>query len=118
MLVIDPRSPLPPFEQLRSQLVTQITDGELAPGVRLPSVRRLANDLRLAPNTVARAYRELEAAGYVRTAGRNGTIVTPPDDGPDIARQASALAEAYARGMRALGLGPDAMVAYLRRELV
>lgn len=117
MLVIDPASDLPPYEQLRGQLVAQITGGALAPGTRLPAVRRLASDLGLAPNTVARTYRELETAGFVRTAGRNGTIVAPPNDGPDIAQQASSLAQAYATGMRALGLGPDAMVAYLRRSL-
>lgn len=108
---------MPSYEQLRGQLMTQITSGELAAGVRLPAVRRLASDLGLAPNTVARTYRELEAAGFVRTAGRNGTIVTPPNDGPDIVQQASALADAYARGMQSLGLGPDAMITYLRRRL-
>ncbi|MDO5499905.1 MAG: GntR family transcriptional regulator [Propionibacteriaceae bacterium] len=117
MLVVDPRSTTPPYEQLRLQLVAQIGRGELAPGTRLPAVRRLASDLGIAPNTVARTYRELEAAGFVRTAGRNGTIVTPPDDGSEIAREAASLAAAYARGMRALGLGPEAMIAYLHRAL-
>lgn len=117
MLRIDPGSGVPPYEQLRGQLVAQITSGELAPGTRLPSVRRLADDLGLAPNTVARTYRELEGSGFVRTAGRNGTIVLPPNDGPDIADQALGLAEAYAKSMRALGLGPDAMVTYLRRAV-
>lgn len=115
ILRIDPASGVPPYEQLRGQLVAQITNGELTPGTRLPSVRRLANDLRLAPNTVARTYRELEGSGFVRTAGRNGTIVLPPNDGPDVSAQAMGLAATYARGMRSLGLGPDAMVTYLRR---
>lgn len=117
MLRIDPGSGVPPYEQLRGQLVAQITHGELPPGTRLPPVRRLANDLGLAPNTVARTYRELEASGFVRTAGRNGTIVLPPNDGPDLSAQAMRLADAYARGMRAIGLGPDAMVTYLRRAV-
>lgn len=117
MLVIDPRLPVAPYEQLRAQLMAQITSGELAAGTRLPTVRRLASDLGLSANTVARAYRELEAEGFVRTAGRNGTMVTPPNDGPDMDQQAFGLAEAYARGMRALGLGPDAMVVYLRRAV-
>lgn len=116
MLRIDPSSGTPPYEQLRAQLVAQITRGELVPGTRLPSVRRLAGDLGLAANTVARAYRELEVAGYVRTAGRNGTIVLAPDEaGQDVAEQALGLASTYALGMRALGIGPDAMVTYLRR---
>lgn len=117
MLVIDQHGGVPPYEQLRTQLIAQITSGELVPGTRLPSVRRLASDLGLAPNTVARTYRELESAGFVRTAGRNGTIVLAPDLGPDITQQATDLAEAYALGMRSLGLGPDATITYLRRAL-
>ena len=54
---IDAGSPVPPYEQLRSQLAKQIGDRTLAVGTRLPTVRRLAADLGLAVNTVARAYR-------------------------------------------------------------
>ena len=68
-------SPVPPFEQLREQLARLIASGALAAGTRLPTVRQLASDLSLAPNTVARAYRELEAAGLVETHGRRGTLV-------------------------------------------
>ncbi|MEZ5214395.1 MAG: GntR family transcriptional regulator [Microbacterium sp.] len=57
MIVIDPASPVPPFEQLRSQIVAEIAADELVPGERLPTVRRLAEDLGVAPGTVARAYR-------------------------------------------------------------
>ncbi|MHB1329885.1 MAG: GntR family transcriptional regulator, partial [Gemmatimonadales bacterium] len=52
MLVIDPKSAVPPFEQLRVQLLEQIDDGYLAAGAKLPTVRRLAEDLGLAANTV------------------------------------------------------------------
>ena len=48
MIVIDPASPTPPFEQLRAQYVAAIASGELPPGSRLPTVRRLAGDLGLA----------------------------------------------------------------------
>ena len=75
MIVIDPSSPVPPFEQLRSQIVAEIAADELVPGERLPTVRRLAEDLGVAPGTVARAYRELETAGFIETRGRNGTFV-------------------------------------------
>ena len=54
MIVIDPTSPVPPFEQLRSQIVAEIAAVELVPGERLPTVRRLAEDLGVAPGTVAR----------------------------------------------------------------
>ncbi|MGK2956838.1 MAG: GntR family transcriptional regulator [Acidimicrobiales bacterium] len=68
-------SPVPPFEQVREQLERLVTSGAVPAGTRLPTVRQLASDLSLAPNTVARAYRELEAAGLLETHGRRGTIV-------------------------------------------
>lgn len=105
-LTIDPQAPYPPFEQLRRQLVEQIVSQHLPAGTRLPPVRRLAADLALAPNTVARAYRELEAEGYLVTRGRNGTIVAPdaaPDD--DVRRRAADLAATYVAGMRSSASG-------------
>lgn len=119
MLRVDPGLGTPPYEQLRTQLIDQITSGGLVPGTKLPAVRRLASDLGLAPNTVARTYRELEGAGYVLTAGRNGTVVATPNDGPrEVAGKAEGLAQQYVRGMRALGLGGEAMIAYLRRAMI
>lgn len=101
MISYDPRSPVPPYEQVRAQLARQIQAGELAPGTRLPTVRRLAGDLGLAVNTVARAYRELERDRLVATRGRNGTVVT----GVDETRAVDAAAE-YAAAVRGLGLPP------------
>ena len=90
----DPAAAEPPFEQLRSQVARRAAAGDLAPGTRLPTVRALATELGLAANTVARAYRELEADGVVVTEGRRGTFVaaTPAatdfsePDSPTIAR--------------------------------
>lgn len=117
-IILDLSSPVPPFEQLRARITELVDDGTLAPGSRLPSVRALASDLGIAVGTVARAYRELEAAGYVRAAGRRGTLVSGHDERPDVADQAVELARAYVTGMRALGLGPEAMSGYLHRSLV
>lgn len=72
---IDEGSAVPPYEQVRTQLATQVVSGELPAGTRLPTVRQLAADLELAVNTVARAYRELEADGVIATQGRRGTFV-------------------------------------------
>lgn len=113
MIIIDTTSPVPPFEQLRQQLVTQIEEGELTPGTQLPTVRRLAADLGLAPNTVARTYRELEQAGAVRTAGRRGTVVAELSlDVVDDARQSAA---DFVRRMRALGLDPTQTLQLVRQ---
>ncbi|MHB8452943.1 MAG: GntR family transcriptional regulator [Mycobacteriales bacterium] len=72
---IDDTSHIPPYEQLRSQVVTLVSSGALTVGTRLPTVRGLAGDLGLSPGTVARAYRELERDGTVETRGRHGTFV-------------------------------------------
>ena len=103
MLVIDPDTPTPPFEQIRSQVVELIRRGELAPGSRLPTVRRLAGDLGVAPNTVARAYRELEQADLIETRGRHGTFVAHRDERTAEAAEA---ATAFAARLRALGVPP------------
>ena len=73
---IDAGSPVPPFEQLRTRIASLAASGELPAGTRLATVRQLATDLGLATNTVARAYRELEADGVVATEGRRGTFVS------------------------------------------
>lgn len=73
-------SSVPLFEQLRLNIIQRADDGTLAPGTRLPAVRSLAADLGVAPHTVARAYKELEAAGVVATRGRNGTVVCARDE--------------------------------------
>ncbi|SER96788.1 DNA-binding transcriptional regulator YhcF, GntR family [Propionibacterium cyclohexanicum] len=117
-LTIDPHASQPPFEQLRRQLIEQILTRQLPPGTKLPPVRRLAADLALAPNTVARTYRELEAEGYLITRGRNGTTVAPvaaPDE--ESRRRAGALTSAFVAHMRGLGFDADAIVMAVRQAL-
>lgn len=117
-LVIDPHAQYPPFEQLRRQLIQQIASGELPEGTKLPPVRRLAADLALAPNTVARAYRELEAEGYLITKGRNGTVVGPVRAmGDESQHDAGQMVAVFIAGMRRLGFGPDAIVSAVRDAL-
>ncbi|MGJ9403421.1 GntR family transcriptional regulator [Arthrobacter sp. KK5.5] len=77
MISVDPASPSPPVEQIRSQLAALIRTGSLEADARMPTVRQLAGDLRVAPGTVAKAYRELEGAGLIRTGRAAGTRVNP-----------------------------------------
>ena len=72
---LDRSSPEPLSEQLATAIAERIRRGSLAPGDRLPTVRALAEDLELAPNTVAKAYRALEAQELVEGRGRQGTFV-------------------------------------------
>ena len=101
---VDPQSAVPSFEQVRAQLAALIDSGRIEPEERLPTVRQLAGDLHLAVNTVARSYRELEAAGLVETRGRHGTFVagspTPQR------REAVRATRDFAEVMRRLGIGP------------
>lgn len=103
-IAIDAASSTPPFEQLRELLIAQIVNGELAAGTKLPPVRALATELGLAANTVARSYKELEAAGFVQTLGRNGTVVSSRLD--DAAQQLRALelTREYVAAMTAIGV--------------
>lgn len=71
-LTIKPDSPTPVFQQLVEQVHFAITAGELAPGERLPSIRTTASDLGVAPNTVAKAYRQLEFQGLIAAQNRSG----------------------------------------------
>ncbi|MBO3748686.1 GntR family transcriptional regulator [Streptosporangiaceae bacterium NEAU-GS5] len=103
MIVIDAGSPVPPYEQLRTQLARQIQDRTLAVGFRLPTIRRLAGDLGLAVNTVGRAYRELEEAGLIETRGRAGSFVSSVgEEARERARQAAA---DYAALVASVGIG-------------
>ena len=105
IVTVDPSSATPPYEQIRVQVRDAVRSGALAPGAKLPPVRRLAEELGLAVNTVARAYRELEADSVVETRGRNGTIVSPHGDATE--RAAQQAATVYVEAVRRLGLTDD-----------
>jgi DNA-binding transcriptional regulator YhcF (GntR family) len=107
----DPRSAVPPYEQLRTALRDRILDGTLPAGHRLPTVRAYAAELGLATNTIARAYRELEEQGFVETRGRNGTVVTAQGDPASVHGQEAA--RAYVDRVRELGVEPADALAWV-----
>jgi DNA-binding transcriptional regulator YhcF (GntR family) len=112
---IDPGAPDPPFEQLRAQVLASIAAGELPPGTRLPPIRQLAGDLGLAPGTVARAYRELETAGLVVSAGRRGTrVAAPPAGSPVPDARVVAAARRFAAELAPLHLDVEVAVTAVR----
>ncbi len=116
---LDPASRVGPAEQLRELLARRIVSGSLRPGERLPPVRGLAATLGIAPNTVAKAYRELERAGLLVAHGRRGTFVAerlrlPPD------RRTAELERAagtYAARARQLGASPTEALRAVERAL-
>ncbi|GAA4374385.1 GntR family transcriptional regulator [Agromyces bauzanensis] len=99
---IDPGASEPPFEQVRAHVVEAVRDGRLAVGAKLPTVRALADELDLAVNTVAKAYRSLEADAVIETRGRNGTFVA--EHGDPAERQLQRAAADYAALARRLGV--------------
>lgn len=106
---LDPASAVPPYAQLQEQITTMIRSGVLEPGVRLPAIRHLANDLGVAVNTVARAYHELELGGLVASHGRHGTIVLPPPapTGPQPQQMLAGAASSFALEATHRGLDLD-----------
>jgi GntR family transcriptional regulator len=73
---VDPYGGSPIYLQLSEQIKRAIALGALTPGERLPTVKGLAHDLKLNPNTVARVYRELEREGVIATAPGRGSFVS------------------------------------------
>ena len=82
-VAVDDRLELSPYQQIIAQVRALIERGDLPPGAPLPTVRQLAFDLGVAPNTVARAYTDLQTDGWLVGEGRRGTRVadrTPNSD--------------------------------------
>jgi GntR family transcriptional regulator len=83
LIRLDPRSTEPLFEQVVFAVKTAVAKGTAAPGERLPSVRELARELAINPNTVVRAYEALERDGVVVRRQGSGCFVS--DRGSDLA---------------------------------
>jgi len=87
---LDLKSGVPYYRQIIEQVKVAVAQGRMAPGEQLPTVRRLAVDLSINPNTVVRAYRELEIEGVLETQQGSGTFVghdRPEIDGLERQRQ-------------------------------
>ena len=112
---LDKQSSVPLFEQLRLRIIEASDGGELAIGTKLPPVRRLADHLGIVPNTVARAYRELETAGRVTTGGRSGTVISAGGD--ESSRLLAEAATSFAETARAQGATVKTALAAVKAAL-
>ena len=74
MFAINYRDPRPIYEQIMDELRKMIISGVFAPDEKLPSVRELAQQLAINPNTIQRAYRELEQAGFIYSVPGKGSF--------------------------------------------
>jgi GntR family transcriptional regulator len=84
ILEIDPDSPIPVFQQIVEQVIFDIASGGVEPGSLIPSVRDLAQQITVHPNTVAKAYQKLEERGVLEAKRGRGMEVTP--DAPKLCR--------------------------------
>lgn len=110
-LAIRESSPIPVYEQIRAQVEGLIRTGALATGDRLPSVRQLAGDLRIAPGTVAKAYAQLSEQGLIVTGMGRAARVSAASTLPESLMRA---AEAYATDARAAGVRLEDAINALR----
>ncbi|MFJ2744115.1 GntR family transcriptional regulator [Streptomyces sp. NPDC087440] len=114
-IVVDFEDAVAPYEQVRAQISQQARAGTLPVGHKLPTVRGLAADLGLAANTVAKAYRALEADGVIETRGRNGTFVAAAGDAAE--REAALAAAEFAERAHRLGLSREAALRAVEQAL-
>ena len=117
MIAINYRDPRPIYEQIQAELRRLMLTGALPPGSRLPSVRELAGQLAINPNTIQRAYRELELDGYILSVAGKGSFVAQIDQ---LAEQQKKQAEdafcTAAQRLRALGLSGEELASLLAQE--
>ena len=110
---VDDDSALPVYVQLQQQIITALGRGDLRRGEQLPSVRDVAATLGINPNTVNRAYAELERDGVVATRRGRGTFVAGAKSGIDAGRLAQ-IAERFVAHARSLGYEGTQIVGSVR----
>lgn len=116
-LSLDLATGVPAYRQIIDQILGAISAGSLKGGDQLPTVRQAAVDLSINPNTVVRAYRELEIRGVLSTQQGIGTFVTKTSVRPDEAvrqRQLDQLVSDTLARAGAAGIGADELLARLR----
>ena len=117
MIHLDYRDARPIYAQVIDGFREQIITGVLRPGDKLPSVRELAAQLTINPNTIQRSYRQLEAEGWVATVPGKGCFVCQ-DAGAQIREKEKLLGELreLAAALTALGMTREELADYIRKE--
>jgi len=121
VFTVDPRSGIPLYLQLIEQVKRAVALGTLMSGEQLPTVKALALDLTVNPNTVARAYRELERDRVIETSPGRGSFVRTDNGTADVRRAiddvGAGILGTAVREARALGLERDAVRTLFDRAL-
>lgn len=115
MLTLNYRDSRPIYEQIKDGLRRMVVSGALAPDEKLPSVRALATQLSINPNTIQRSYNELEAEGLIYSVPGKGSFFSP-DRSADLRRRLE-LTEKFreiAAELRYLGVGQEELLALIK----
>ena len=116
---LDPKSGVPIYRQIQDQVRYGIASGRLRPGEQLPTVRALAVDLSVNPNTVIKAYSELERQGVLTTEQGSGTFVASPPaaalDPEDRQAKLRALCSEFLGQVAQYGFGPEDVLRAVRK---
>ena len=115
MININFRDPRPIYEQVRDNFRALIISGALPPDYKMPSVRELAAKLAINPNTIQRAYRELESEGYIVSVPGKGSFVSLNEAA--IKRHIKELEDEFAglaQELKALGVGEDRLTEIIK----
>ncbi len=117
MISVNFRDPRPIYEQIKDNLRRLIVSGLLPVDSKLPSVREMASDLAINPSTIQRAYRELEAEGYICSVPGKGSFVCTRSEA-DLARQKELLGkfDELVTELGYIGIGKPQLIERLKGE--
>jgi GntR family transcriptional regulator len=117
--MLDPKSGVPIYRQIQDQIRYGIASGKLRPGEQLPTVRALAVELSVNPNTVIKAYTEMERLGILTTEQGSGTFIAPQPSLTLSARERQdklkALCAEFLGQVATYGFGPDDVIGSIRK---
>jgi GntR family transcriptional regulator len=116
---LNPSSGVPLYLQLIAQVKHAVETGALKPGDQLPTIRKMAEDLVMNPNTVVRAYRELQHAGVIELRHGSGAFVSESVAGrTKVTRKAQSVAQSAVERLAELGLSEDEIRRLFDNELL
>ena len=118
MFHLNETSGIPVYLQLREQILHAISRGKLRPGDQLPTVREVAIDLSINPNTVNRAYAELERDGVLKSTRGRGTFIAEPASATGVAKRRDRLVDIAKRAIAeavSFGFTAEELVSAIKR---
>ncbi len=118
MIQIDYRSQKAIYEQVRDELKKLIVKGIIKEGEKIPSVRDVARELSINPNTIQRAYHELESEGFIYSVKGRGNFVSPREDAEQTERIKTLLKtfSACSAELMYLGIAQETLIDYIKKE--